>query len=238
MKQPEAGPPRPSGRKARILLVEDHPIVRQGLAQLLDQTPDLEVCSCAEDSLDALRAVKEENPDLAIVDISLQSDDGLELVKDLRSSKLQLPVLILSMHQESVYAPRALRAGAQGYVMKGEPTPRLLAAVRKVLSGGLAFSEEVTSELLRRQIGGEPAVLSPVELLTDKELQIFRLIGQGHATREIAELLHRSVKTIEAHRENIKLKLGIKNSPQLARAAVEWTACEGRPSAHQVENKT
>jgi DNA-binding NarL/FixJ family response regulator len=112
--------------------------------------------------------------------------------------------------------------------MKGEPTARLLAAVRKVLSGGLFFSEDVTAELLRRQIGGEPASLSPVELLTDKELQIFRLIGQGHATREIAELLHRSVKTIEAHRENMKLKLGIKNSAQLARAAVEWTAYEDR----------
>jgi len=228
MKQPPISPARPGGRKARILLVEDHPIVRQGLAQLLGQTPDLEVCSFAEDCLSALRAIKAESPDLAIVDISLQSADGLELVKDLRARKLQLPVLILSMHQESVYAQRAMRAGAQGYVMKGEPTPRLLAAVRKVLSGGLSFSEEVTSELLRRQIGGEPAVLSPVELLTDKELQIFRLIGRGHATREIAELLHRSVKTIEAHRENMKLKLGLKNSPQLVRAAVEWAASEGR----------
>ena len=199
--------------RARILLVEDHPIVRQGLAQLLGQTPDLEVSCFAEDSHSALRAAKTEDLDLAIVDISLKADDGLELVKDLRARKIKLPVLVLSMHQESIYAPRAMRAGAQGYIMKGEPTPRLLAAVRKVLSGGLFFSEEVTSELLRRQIGGEPASLSPVELLTDKELQIFRFIGQGRSTREIAEALHRSVKTIEAHRENIKLKLGSKNSP-------------------------
>jgi DNA-binding NarL/FixJ family response regulator len=230
MKQTHIGPVKPGGRRARILLVEDHPIVRQGLAQLLGQTPDLEVCSFAEDSLSALQAIKTENPDLAIVDISLQSADGLELVKDLRSRKLQLPVLILSMHQESVYAQRAMRAGAQGYIMKGEPTPRLLAAVRKVLSGGLFFSEEVTSELLRRQIGGEPALASPVELLTDKELQIFRLIAQGHSTREISEQLNRIVKTIEAHRENMKLKLGIKNSPQLVRAAVEWAASEDRPA--------
>ncbi|MCX5796281.1 MAG: response regulator transcription factor [Elusimicrobia bacterium] len=228
MKPEKRSAGRTPGSRARILLVEDHPIVRQGLAQLLGQTPDLEICSFAEDSLSALRAVKAENPDMAIVDISLQSADGLDLVKDLRARKLQLPVLILSMHQESVYAQRAMRAGAQGYVMKGEPTPRLLAAVRKVLAGGLFFSEEVTSDLLRRQIGGEPAGLSPVELLTDKELQIFRLIGQGHATREIADVLHRSVKTIEAHRENMKLKLGIKNSPQLAQAAVEWVASEGR----------
>jgi DNA-binding NarL/FixJ family response regulator len=232
MKQPQASPANRDGRKARILLVEDHPIVRQGLAQLLGQTSDLEVCSFAEDCLSALRAVKTENPDMAIVDISLQSADGLDLVKDLRAGKHYLPVLILSMHQESVYAQRAMRAGAQGYVMKGEPTPRLLAAVRKVLSGGLSFSEEVTSELLRRQIGGEPAILSPIEFLTDKELQIFRFIGQGRTTREIAELLHRSVKTIEAHRENIKLKLGIKKSPQLVRAAVEWDSSEDRPSNH------
>ena len=217
--------------RARILLVEDHPIVRQGLAQILGQTPDLEVCGFAEDAHSALRAVQSGRPDLIIVDISLQSEDGLELVKDLRTRKVQTPVLILSMHQESVYAPRAMRAGAQGYVMKGEPTPRLLAAVRKVLSGGLAFSEEVTADLLRRQIGGEPAALSPVELLTDKELQIFRLIGQGRSTREISEALNRSVKTIEAHRENIKVKLGIKNSPQLVRAAVEWAASEERSSA-------
>jgi DNA-binding NarL/FixJ family response regulator len=229
MKQPEASPAKAGVRRARILLVEDHPIVRQGLAQLLGQTPDLEICAFAEDSLSAVQAVKTESPDLAIVDISLQSADGLELVKDLRARKFHLPVLILSMHQESVYAQRAMRAGAQGYVMKGEPTPRLLAAVRKVLSGGLFFSEEVTSELLRRQIGGESAVLSPMELLTDKELQIFRLIGQGRSTREIAEALLRSVKTIEAHRENMKLKLGIKNSPQLVRAAVEWSASEDRP---------
>jgi DNA-binding NarL/FixJ family response regulator len=225
--------PQPGARaaRARILLVEDHPIVRQGLAQILGQTPDLEVCSFAEDAHSALRAAGTCRPDLVIVDISLKSDDGLELVKDLRSRKVQTPILILSMHQESVYAPRAMRAGAQGYVMKGEPTPRLLAAVRKVLSGGLFFSDEVTADLLRRQIGGEPTALSPVELLTDKELQIFRLIGQGRSTREISEALHRSVKTVEAHRENIKLKLGIKNSPQLVRAAVEWTAAEERASA-------
>jgi DNA-binding NarL/FixJ family response regulator len=228
MKQPKIYSAKKEGCKARILLVEDHPIVRQGLAQLLSQTPDLEICSFAEDCLGALRAVKTEKPDLAIVDISLQSADGLDLVKDLRARKIRLPVLILSMHQESVYAQRALRAGAQGYVMKGEPTPRLLAAIRKVLSGRLFFSEEVTSELLRRQIGGEPSVLSPGELLTDKELQIFRFIGQGRSTREIAEALHRSVKTIEAHRENMKLKLGLKNSPQLVRAAVEWNASQSR----------
>jgi DNA-binding NarL/FixJ family response regulator len=226
----ESKSPQPGARtgRARILLVEDHPIVRQGLAQILGQTPDLEVCSFAEDAHSTLRAVQSSRPDLIIVDISLKTEDGLELVKDLRTRKVQTPVLILSMHQESVYAPRAMRAGAQGYVMKGEPTPRLLAAVRKVLAGGISFSEEVTAELLRRQIGGEPAALSPVELLTDKELQIFRLIGQGRSTREISEALTRSVKTIEAHRENIKLKLGLKNSPQLVRAAVEWAAAGDR----------
>ncbi|MBI5243610.1 MAG: response regulator transcription factor [Elusimicrobia bacterium] len=228
----ENNPPKASHRsgRARILLVEDHPIVRLGLAQVLGQTQDLEVCSFADDSHSALRAVGSARPDLIIVDISLKTEDGLELVKDLRSRKVQTPVLILSMHQETVYAPRAMRAGAQGYVMKGEPTPRLLAAVRKLLSGGIFFSEKVTADLLRRQIGGEPVALSPVEMLTDKELQIFRFIGQGRSTREISETLHRSVKTIEAHRENIKVKLGIKNSPQLVRAAVEWAACEERAS--------
>ena len=224
-------PVRHRNRKARILLVEDHPIVRQGLAQLLGQTPDLEVRAFAEDTVSALAAIKEQYPDLAIVDISLKSDDGLDLVKDLRARKIRLPVLILSMHQESVYAQRALRAGAQGYIMKGEPTPSLLTAIRKVLSGGLYFSEDVTSAVLRLQAGGEPAALSPLELLTDKELQVFRLIGQGRATREIAESLNRSVKTIETHRENIKIKLGIKNSPQLVRAAVEWSSDATRPAA-------
>lgn len=215
-------------RRARILLVEDHPIVRQGLAQLLGQTPDLTVCAYADDANSALRAAKDETPDLAIVDISLASSDGLELIKDFQERGLRMPVLVLSMHPETLYAPRALRAGARGYVMKGEPTPRLLAAIREVLAGGLAFSDTVKSEILNRQVGGGPTARSPVERLSNKELQIFRLIGQGLGTREIAGKLHRSVKTIEAHRANLKRKLGIKDSPQLAYNAIQWTSSPTR----------
>ena len=195
------------------------------------QTPDLEICSFAEDCLDALHAVKTENPDMAIVDISLQSADGLDLVKDLRARKLRLPVLILSMHQESVYAQRAMRAGAQGYIMKGEPTPRLLAAVRKVLSGGLFFSEEVTSGTpapADRRRAGRPLAGGTPHRQGTADLPPHRARAFNPRDRRDP---HRSVKTIEAHRENIKLKLGIKNSPQLVRAAVEWTSSEERPAA-------
>ncbi|MDD5657543.1 MAG: response regulator transcription factor [Elusimicrobia bacterium] len=210
--------------RARILLVEDHPIVRQGITQLLDQEPDLAVCGFADDAGSALAAIRKQRPDMLILDISLKSADGIELLRDLRGRGIEVPVLVLSMHDESTYADQALRAGAQGYLMKGEPTEKLLAAVRGVLAGRVCVSEEVQGEIMMRHLGGVRDRVSSVSMLTDRELQIFRLIGEGRSTREISQLLRRSVKTVDAHRENIKLKLSVKNSTQLLLCAARWVS--------------
>lgn len=211
-------------RPVRILLVEDHPIVRQGVTQLLGQEPDLLVCGHAEDAEGAFAAIRAKQPDMIILDISLKSADGLEFMKDLRGRGLDLPVLVLSMHDEAVYAERALRAGAQGYVMKGEPTEKLLGAVRGVMAGRICVSDAVKGEILTNHIGGPSRKGASVAALTDRELQIFRMLGEGRSTREISRLLRRSVKTVDAHRENIKVKLALKNSTQLILAAAQWVA--------------
>jgi len=214
--------------RARILVVEDHPIVRRAIGRFLGQEADLEVRCFAADAHSALIILKEQKPDMAIVDISMETDDGLDLIKEMRAQDIQAPVLVFSMHEESIYAERALRAGAQGYIMKSESTSKLVEAVRQVLAGGIYLSESVKSEILLRRTGAGQAGVSPFDLLTDRELQVFRLIGQGRSTREIAEDFHRSVKTIEAHRENLKMKLGLENSIQLVRCAVQWTTMEAR----------
>ena len=208
--------------KHKIFIVDDHPIVRQGLAQLIDSEPDLAVVGQGEDAYGSLRAIKAAKPDLCLVDVSLKDSDGIELLKELKSHEPDLPVLILSMHDESLYAERALRAGAKGYIMKQEAPQVLLAAIRKVLGGQVYVSDKMSATLLQRMVSGKAAAKGalPLDRLTDRELEIFRLIGAGNSVREIAEKLFLSVKTVEAHREHIKEKLNVKSSAELLRYAI------------------
>ena len=207
--------------KRRIFVVDDHPIVRQGLAQLINNEQDLVVCGQGEEAYQSLRAIKEARPDLALVDVSLKDSDGIELLKELRAAVPDLPVLILSMHDESLYAERALRAGARGYIMKQEAPQTLLSAVRKVLAGDVYVSEKMGAALLQRIVGGKkPGGDLPMDRLTDRELEIFGMIGAGQSVKEIADKLFLSVKTVEAHREHIKEKLNLKSSAELLRFAI------------------
>jgi DNA-binding NarL/FixJ family response regulator len=205
----------------RVLIVDDHPIVRQGLAQLIDQADDLQVCGQAEDSYQALQAIRTLEPDMVIVDISLKDTSGMELIKDIKVQQADLPILTLSMHDEEVYAERALRAGARGYIMKQEATERVITAIRRVLAGDLYVSDSVAAKLVSKMATGTGSA-SPLDSLSDRELEVFRLIGEGHGTRQVAEKLHLSVKTIETYRAHIKEKLDFKNANELFRAAVEW----------------
>lgn len=210
-------------RRARILLVDDHPIVLQGLKQLINQEKDLMVCGEAADSNGALKAFGTLKPDLAIIDISLKQGSGLELIKTLKVRYPKMPVLVLSMHDDSLYAERVLRAGAKGFINKAEATDKLIAAIHKVLNGGIYLSDKIGSKILSKLFNGQPDKdISPMGCLSDRELEVFQLIGQGHATREIAEALHLSVKTIETYRENIKEKLKLKNATELVQHAVHW----------------
>lgn len=207
----------------RILVVDDHPVVRQGIKHLLEHEPDLRICAEAESAGEALQALQKHKPDLVLVDISLKGTDGLELTKWIRAQNKKLPILVLSMHDESLYADRVLRAGAHGYLMKAEVADKIVTAVRKVLRGEIYLSERVGQSILHEVTGrGSPADESPIRRLSDRELEVFRLIGQGHGTREIAGLLHLSVKTIETYRANIKDKLGLASATQLVRFAAHW----------------
>jgi len=216
------------GRK-RILVVDDHPIVRQGLSQLINQEDDLIVCGAVKDASSALDAIAEARPDLVIVDISLEGPDGLDLLKAVRLRDPTLPVLILSMHDESLYAERALRAGARGYIMKHAATEGLLEAIRRILCGDIYVSDSVASLVLRHFAGAgraAPVDRARFEDLTDRELEVFRMIGKGHATREIAESLHISIKTVESYQAHIKEKMSLKNSRELVQRAVQWITRE------------
>ena len=215
---------KPVSTKRKVLIVDDHPIVRERLGELINQEPDLSVCGEAEDGHGALEAVESTKPDIAIVDISLKDTYGIELIKDLKIRHPKLPVLVLSMHEESMYAERALRAGAKGYLNKQEATKKVIPALRQVLAGRVFVSEAMASNLLQKVTGGHaPAAEggSPLDALTDRELEIFQLLGQGKGAKDIAKLLHISVKTVEAHREHIKQKLNFKTSNELLRYAIE-----------------
>jgi DNA-binding NarL/FixJ family response regulator len=210
--------------KRKVLLVDDHPIVRERLGELIAQEPDLTVCGEAEDAHGALEAAEKTQPDIAIVDISLKDSYGIELVKDLKIRQPRLPVLVLSMHEESMYAERALRAGAKGYLNKQEATKKVIPAIRQILDGKIFVSEQMTAGFLQKMAGGGAAVKeggTPLDALTDRELEIFQLLGQGKSAKEIARTLHISVKTVEAHREHIKQKLNMKSSSDLLRYAIE-----------------
>jgi DNA-binding NarL/FixJ family response regulator len=213
--------------KKRVFVVDDHPIVRQGLAQMVDREADLMVCGEAEDASTVLQAIANVKPDILIVDISLNGPDGLELLKNLRTRYPVLPVLILSMHDESIYAERALRAGANGYIMKQEAAEKVLAAVRQILNHETYVSDRVASKILQRYISGSDSPKSsPLSDLSDRELEVFRLIGMGHSTRMIAEELHLSIKTVESYQAHIKDKLSLKNGRELVQHAIRWALSE------------
>jgi DNA-binding NarL/FixJ family response regulator len=216
-----------TGAKKKVFLVDDHPIVRQGLTLLINQESDLAVCGQAEEMHSALSAIHTLCPDILIVDISLNGPDGLELLKNVRLTSPRLPVLILSMHDESLYAERALRAGANGYIMKQEATEKVLVALRRILSGEIYVSERIASSMLQHYVrGAHPADHSSISDLTDRELEVFRLIGEGHGTRQIAEALHLSVKTVESYQAHIKEKLSLRSARELVQHAVEWNMRE------------
>ena len=208
-------------RKSRIFIEDDHPIVRQGLMQMISSEPDMEICGESEDAYHALKEISQTRPDMTLLDLSLKETGGLELLKELRAQDAESRVLILSMHDESLYAERALRAGARGYVMKQEAPQVLLSAIRKVLKGEVYVSEKMSEVLLQRMVGNrKPGGMLPMDRLTDREMEVFRMIGAGQTIKEIAGKLFLSVKTIEAHREHIKDKLGFKTSAELLRFAV------------------
>jgi len=214
-----------------VLIVDDHPIVRQGLAQLLNGEPDFVVCGEAENARKAMAAIAQLQPDLAIVDITLQGTNGIELIKNIVAQWPELPILVLSMHDESLYAERALRAGAKGYVMKQEATEKLTGALRRILKGQIYVSEKQADKMMRKAIDGKAMQdTSPVSVLSDRELEVLQLIGQGHGTRQIAEDLNLSVKTIESHRAHIKEKLNLKTAPEMVRFAVQWVNQEAMTS--------
>jgi len=216
-------------KKLRILIVDDHAVFRQGLSELINQESDLIVCGEAESAGEALRVIEATHPDVTVVDMSLKHSDGIDLAKDIRLRHPHLPVLILSMHDESLYAERALRAGALGYITKQEAADKVMSAIRCVSGGEVYVSAQFSRRMMRGLVGhGAGLASSPVEQLSDRELHVFRLLGQGHGTREIASEMHLSVSTVETHRANIKRKLHLHNSVELLQRAVRWVEREAK----------
>ncbi|MBX3437922.1 MAG: response regulator transcription factor [Planctomycetaceae bacterium] len=216
-------PAKAQGKTTRILIVDDHPIVRQGLRMTIEAERDLTVCGEAEGVSQAMQLYHETSPDVVIADISLENGSGIELVKELISLNPQLRILVCSMHEETLFAERALHAGAKGYINKEEATDKLVAAIRRVATGRVFLSEQMTDRMLFRQVGtGDEPPKSAIESLSDRELEVFEQIGHGVTTREIAEKLHLSPKTVETYRENIKRKLNLTNATELTRHAVQW----------------
>jgi DNA-binding NarL/FixJ family response regulator len=224
VKAERAKQPNLAENKQRVLLVDDHPILCEGLAQKINSEPDLMVCGQVRDAHSALDAIDRLRPDIAVVDLALGGDSGVELIKDLKVRHPRLPALVLSMHDEAFYAERSLRAGAKGYVMKQEDTAVLLRAIRQVLQGKVYLSEKVKDAIVNRLGGNAPdgGINSRAQQLSDRELEVFQLIGDGYATHEIADHLHLSIKTVATHRENIKRKLKLKSSEELGRSAIHW----------------
>ena len=212
------------GAIVRLLIVDDHPIVRQGLERLVEREPDLEVVAEAATADEALQAVDSQEIDFVVLDIGLKQGSGLDVVGQIRARRDDLPVLVLSMHQERFYAERVLRSGAQGYVMKQGDPSEIIPAIRRILSGDLYLSPALAAELVRRAVEGPDESRPPAEQLSDREAEVVRLIGGGLSTREIAEELNLSVKTIESYRANVKRKLGLRSGAELARFAYDWTS--------------
>jgi DNA-binding NarL/FixJ family response regulator len=216
-----ASPPSPTRR--RVLLVDDHPFMRAGLAQLIDRQPDLTVCCEAGNPAEALQALAKGKPDLVLTDLTMPGRSGLEFVKDLLATESSLAILVVSMHDEIVYAERAIRAGARGYIMKEAGGEALLAAIRQVLGGEVYVSPRMSARIMEGLATRRPrGSSSPIEKLSDREFEVFQLIGQGKSTRDIAEQLHLSPKTVDVHRSHIKEKLELKDATSLIRHAVRW----------------
>jgi DNA-binding NarL/FixJ family response regulator len=221
-------PTKSKNAAKRVLIVDDHPMMRQGLAQLINNESDLKVCAEGDTAGQGLDAVVSQKLDLVLLDISLPDKNGLELIKDIHSVKPELPVLIVSMHDEALYAERVLRAGARGYIMKQEGGKKLLQAIRQVLTGQIYVSEKMSARILELFSGGRSgAGASPVARLSDREFEVFQLIGQGKGTKEIAQHLNLSVKTVEVHRAKIKEKLNLVTATDLVRYAVRWAEAQG-----------
>jgi DNA-binding NarL/FixJ family response regulator len=212
-----------AAQKRTVFLVDDHPLVREWLTNLIHQQPDLAVCGEAEAGPQAFQSILAARPQIAIVDISLKDSSGIELIKNLKQSCPAVAILVLSMHEESHYAERALRAGAKGYIIKRETSRRVIAAIRQVLEGKMYVSEDIATAMAAHFVHGtNPATASPVEILSDRELEVFQLLGQGRGTRQISELLRVSVKTVQAYCARIKEKLNVSSATELVREAVRW----------------
>ena len=216
-------------KRARVLIVDDHPAVREALALRISRQPDLEVCGDAADTSDALRLVAEILPDAAVVDISLKTGNGIDLIKRIKDRNDHVRILVWSMHDESLYTERALRAGALGYINKDQATDRIVEAIRRVLEGKVYLSETMAERMLQRAVGGarEEVTRLPVDVLADRELEVFRLIGGGLKTAEIAERLHLSVKTVETYRDRIRQKLNLSDGTRLSHYATQWVLENG-----------
>lgn len=213
--------------KKKVFIVDDHPIVRERVAELINQESDLAVCGEAEDAVQAVKAIGPAAPDIAIVDITLKDTYGIELIKQLKDLHPKLPVLVLSMHDESLYGERALRAGAKGYLTKQEATKKIVDAIRRILRGEIYVSDKLAGTLVRKVAGGNrEGGRNVLDILTDRELEVFQLLGQGLTVREVADRLFVSAKTVEAHREHIKQKLNFKTSNELLRFAIQYTLQE------------
>lgn len=210
--------------KRKVLVVDDHPVVREGLSYLIEEQEDLAVCGTSDNIPEAIRAIESLEPDIVTVDISLKDASGLELIKTIKSQFPNLPVLALSVHPECYYAERAIRAGAKGYITKREATEDIIEAIREVMDGGIHLSQRMTDRLLRNLVGHDKSVseTSPIDRLTDRELEVFTLLGQGKGTRQIAECLHVSIKTVETYRLRITEKLNVDNASELLRSAFQW----------------
>lgn len=218
--------PAPAHRK-KVLIVDDHPVFRRGIAALISEQPDLAVCAEAENAITALEAMRQLHPDVVLMDINMPGTNGIELIKMALAEQPKLLILILSMHSESLYALRSLRAGAKGYVMKAEALESVVTALRKVLNNGIYVSPRFTERLIFKAIRSEDAGLgSPVDKLSDRELEVLQLMGRGFGTRDSATALNLSIKTIETHRAHIKEKLGFKDPGEMTRFAIDWLAHE------------
>ena len=217
---------RKQSQKKRILIVDDHPLFREGLVGLVKREPDWTVCGEADTASEALTATERLKPDLVLADIGLPGRSGLELIKDLRAACPEMAVLAISMHDESLYAERVLRAGGRGYIMKQEGPEKMLQAIRQVLSGQIYLSGKMSVRILDALAGGSAKASSPISRLTDRELEILQLVGQGNDSHIIAGQLHLSVKTVDAHRSNIKQKLNLKTGTELICYAARWLATQ------------